>query len=398
MTVRADAERLAPDAVGDAPVAEVVEGLRTFALRLAASGPGPAGGNLVVSPASIALAFAMVEAGAAGSTSADITSAFGFPDAPGLHEAMNALSAQLQAVTHDGPDGPEGSGGVTLDVANAIWGQQGLEFGAPFLATLAAHYGAGIETVDYVGDAEAARREINAWVSDVTRERIPELLPLGSVDPSTLVTVVNAVYLDAAWRTPFDEALTTGGPFTLADGTAVDVPTMHHPRLATVATVVDAYSAVKLTYERHDLAMVVIVPQGAGTLAAFEAELTGEGLARIVAGLSRAQVDLTMPRWEATSALDLAEPLSAMGLRIPGGDLGGIAPGAFIGAAVHAADITVDEKRTVAAAATGVMAARAAMEPPPQLRIAVDRPFLFVVQHEATGAPLFYGRIADPRP
>jgi serpin B len=393
MTVRADVERL-PPAADAAPVAELVEGLRTFALRLAASASGPGTGNLVVSPVSIALAFAMVEAGAGDDgTAADIATAFGFPDPPGLHEAMNALSAQLQAVGHKGH---EGSDGVTLDVANAIWGQEGLDFGAPFLATLAAHYGAGVETVDYVGNAEAARQEINAWVSEVTRARIPELLPTGAFDASTLVAIVNAIYLDAAWRTPFDKALTTDQPFTLGDGIAV-VPTMHHERLATMATVVDGFAAVKLPYQGNDLAMVVIVPQGSTTLVAFEAELTGDGLARIVAGLSRAHVDLTMPRWEATTALDLADPLSALGLRIPGGDLSGIAPGAFIGAAVHAANITVDEKRTVAAAATAVMVGRAAASAPPQLRIAVDRPFLFVVQHEATGAPLFYGRIADPR-
>jgi len=28
--------------------------------------------------------------------------------------------------------------------------------------------------------------------------------------------------------------------------------------------------------------------------------------------------------------------------------------------------------------------------------VAVDRPFLFVVQHDKTGAVLFAGRIADP--
>jgi len=142
--------------------------------------------------------------------------------------------------------------------------------------------------------------------------------------------------------------------------------------------------------------MVVVVPPESTSLAAFEASLTEERLARLVAGLRPAVVDLTLPRWDIGTALDLAEPLSSLGLRIPGGDLSGMAPGAIVGAAVHAANITVDETRTVAAAATGVVAARASMPPPP-LRIAVDRPFLFVVHHEATGAPLFFGRVTDPR-
>ena len=400
-TVRADVARLTPPATGDA-LAALVPSLRALGLSLAASQPDR---DLVVSPLSIAVAFAMVEAGAGEATSADIVAAFGFPEPPALHEAMNALTSQLAEVGGGG-DGAGGAGdagdggpgsGVTLEVADAIWGQSGLDLGAPFLATLAAHYGAGVEEVDYAADAEAARREINAWVAKVTRDRIPDLLPPSAVTADTLVTLVNAVYLDAAWRAPFDRALTRDRTFTLADGTAVEVPTMHHPQLRTVATAAeDGTSAVKLPYAGGRLAMVVLVPPRNVGLATFEAELTVERLGSMTDRLARAQVDLTLPRWDSATALDLAEPLAVLGLHIPGGDLGGIAPGAVIGAALHAANITVDEERTVASAATAVVAARAAMDEPPRLRIEVDRPFLFVVQHEPTGAPLFYGRVTDP--
>ena len=382
-TVKADVGRLTPP--DDAPVAELVAGLRTFGLRLMASQPAEL--NLVVSPASIAFAFAMVEAGASASTSADIRRALALPAPPGLHEATNALSVRLDAVHREG---------VTLDLANAIWGQVGLPLGAGFLASIASHYGAGVATVDFAADPELARQEINLWVSDVTRERIPELFPPRMIDVDTMFAVVNAVYLDAAWRTPFDEARTLDLPFTLTDGSSVDVATMHNARLSTRAAVEPDHSAVRLPYEGGDLAMVVVVPAESTTLAAFEASLTGERLAAVVAGLGPAAVDLSLPRWDIGTALDLGPPLSDLGLRIPGGDLSGMAPDALIGAAVHAANITVDEKRTVAAAATGVVAGRTGMPPPP-LRIAVDRPFLFVVQHEATGAPLFIGRVTDPR-
>lgn len=391
MTVRSDVERREGDA--SAPVAELVAGMRAFALRLAAS--QPATDNLVFSPASIATAFAMVEAGAAEPTAGAIADVFGLPRRPDVHEAVNVLTRALTGVSHEGR---HGSGGVTLDVANAIWAQQGLPYGPEFLDTLAAHYGAGVETVDYVSDAEAARRAINAWVAGVTRDRIPDLLPRGSVGPDTLVAIVNAVYLDAAWRSPFDEAATSRRPFTLVDGTAVDVATMRERSLKTRASLADdGAAAVKLPYEGGDLAMVVLLPPAGTALADYESSLTAPRLAAVVDGLGPADVDLALPRWDTATTLDLAPPLSAMGLPIPGGDLSPITPGALIGAALHAANITVDEKRTVAAAATGVMVGRAAFVETPKLRIRVDRPFLFLVQHEASGAPLFYGRITDPR-
>ena len=387
--VKADLARV--NAPADAPVDQVVAGMRDFALRLAASGE-PAE-NVVLSPTSIAVAFAMAEAGASDATAADIAEVFGFPDQPAVHEAMNAITDKLDAANHPGNE--QGSEGVTLELANAVWGQQGLEFGPEFLDTLATQYGAGVDTVDFAGDPEGAKAAINGWVSDVTRERIPELL--SEVDPATVVALVNAIYLKASWQTQFSEESTSDEPFTLTSSSTVNVPTMHDSSLNTSASVGDGYRAVKLPYDGNELSMVVVVPDEGTSLADFESGLSGARLGEILDGLEPAAVDLSLPRFEASSALDLAAPLSAMGLPIPGGDLSKVAPGTdvAIGQAVHAANITVDEKGTEAAAATAIMGLTSA--PAEIVTIKVDRPFLFVVQHDETGAPLFYGRITDPR-
>lgn len=387
--VKADLDRV--NAPSDAPVDQVVAGLRTFAVELAAADDGA--GNLVISPASIAVAFGMAEAGADTPTASAISQVFGFPAQPGVHEAMNALTAKLDAANHAG--NAEGSEGVTLELANAIWGQSGLELGQEFLDILATQYGTGVDTVDFAADPEAARQAINAWVSEVTRERIPELLQPGMVDPQTVIALVNAIYLKAAWQTPFTEDNTSDQPYELTPTSTVNVPTMHDAMLYSEATVGGGYTAVKLPYEGNELAMVVIMPDEPTTLADFEGGLTGESLAEIVSGLEPAAIDLSLPRFEASSALDLAGPLTALGLPVPGGDLSGIAPGTQIGAAVHAANITVDEKGTEAAAATAIMGLTSL--PGEIITVRVDRPFLFLIQHEETGAPLFYGRITDPR-
>jgi len=384
--VKADLARV--NAPADAPVDQVVAGMQGFAVDLAAQAPGE---NLVVSPASIAVAFAMAEAGAGDATAADIAEVFGFPDQPAVHEAMNALTATLETANHEGND--QGSDGVTLELANSLWGQEGSEFGPEFLDTLATQYGAGVRPVDFAGDPTGARDAINAWVAEATHDRIPDLLD--DVDPATVVALVNAIYLKASWQTPFAEETTSDAPFTLGDGTAVDVPTMQASGLNVSAAEGDGYQAVQLPYDGNELSMVVILPDEGTPLADFEASLDGDGLAAVLAGLEPRAVDLRLPRFEAESQLDLGPALTALGLPVPGGDLSGILPGAGIDQAVHAANITVDEKGTEAAAATAVMGVVSA--PTDVLPVQVDRPFLFVVQHDATGTPLFYGRIIDPR-
>jgi serpin B len=388
--VKADVARTSPAA--DAPVDTVVAGLNDLAVQLAALSGEPGEGNLVLSPTSIGVAFAMAEAGAGEATADRIAEAFGFPDQPGVHEAMNALTGQLDAA-NEGTD----LGEVILELANALWAQDGLEMGRPFLDTLAGEYGAGVETTNFAGDAEGSRSAINGWVSQVTRERIPELVPAGMITPETVVMLVNAIYLKAPWAVPFGEGGTDDQPFHLVDGTTVDVPTMHGSQRHWSAAQGDGYTAVELPYAGDRLSMVVVLPDEGTALADLESGLTGARLQEITAGLEPRTIDIDMPRWEAESALDLGESLPALGVPIPGGDLSGITPGTEIAAAVHAANITVDEEGTEAAAATAVAGATSAAPPDEVLRVTIDRPFLFLVRHVETGAPLFYGRITDPR-
>jgi serine protease inhibitor len=385
--VRSDLERSQPSP--DAPVDEVVAGMRDFALELAAQ--GETGENLVFSPASIAVAFAMAEAGAGDETAAQIGEVFGFPDQPAVHEALNALTNAV-----DEANGTFDDSEVVVELANAVWSQQGVEIGSDFLDTLATQYGAGIDAVDFEGDPEGSRQAINSWVSEATRERIPELIPEGMITPDTLVTLVNAVYLNAQWASQFSEEATDDAPFHLADGSTVDVPTMSQSMLHTSASQGDGYTAVDLPYTGDQLAMTVVLPDEGTSLADFESGLDGARLGEIVDGLDSATVDLSLPRWEFDTQIDLADSMTALGLEIPGGDLSGITPESTISAAIHAANITVDENGTEAAAATAVIGETGAAPVDDILEVRVDRPFLFLIRHVETGAPLFYGRVTNP--
>jgi serpin B len=65
---------------------------------------------------------------------------------------------------------------------------------------------------------------------------------------------------------------------------------------------------------------------------------------------------------------------------------------------VHRAVIEVAEEGTEAAAATAVVITTRTMAPGNQPeRFAVDRPFMFLIADDATGAILFAGRVSDPR-
>ena len=72
----------------------------------------------------------------------------------------------------------------------------------------------------------------------------------------------------------------------------------------------------------------------------------------------------------------------------------------MISEVLHQAWVRVDEHGTEAAAATAVLAMAAGIpdpDPPPPTPFIVDRPFLFFIYDDRTGAILFQGRVVDPR-
>jgi serpin B len=388
--VRARVPR-ATASVSPADAAALRDGNSLFAGRLLAR-VARGRSNVALSPASISEALAMALAGARGTTASEMATALDFSlSSDRLSAAFNGLDRSLESV--NGAD-------ATLKTAGALYGQTGARFRQAFLRVLARDYGAGLRTADFERAAEAARAEINAWVSEQTAGKIPELLGAGDVDPSTRLMLVNAVYLKAMWLSPFTKQSTSPAVFH-APGGAVEVPTMH--QTGTFGYLQGAgYRALELPYRGGRLAFDILLPSSAG-LQPLLARLAADGPLSLLAGMSRQRVGVALPKFRLDTRFELATALEALGMRLafePGvADLSGIAgrPGdLYIKTVVHEAYLSVDEAGTEAAAATGVGFVPTALPAQPPVDFIVDRPFAFVLRDVKTGAVLFTGVVSRP--
>ena len=156
-----------------------------------------------------------------------------------------------------------------------------------------------------------------------------------------------------------------------------------------------------MPYSDDRLSMLVILPD-AGTFTTFDNTFDQGMLDEIVSSLAmHGGVALSLPKFTFAVPLDLVAPMQAVGMTdafTPGvADLSGIdgAHDLVIQDIVHKAFIDVSESGTEAAAATSVSVGDFAVEEP--LVVNVDRPFLFLIRDEPTGAILFMGRVVDPR-
>jgi serpin B len=394
----ADVERVAA-APGDA--APAVRSLGALGADLYAALAEGNEDNLVFSPASILLALAMARVGASGTTASEMDAVLHLDAPEGIHHALNGLTRALAA--RSGTVDVNGEPvEVELSVANAVWAQATLSWQEAFLDVLAREYGAGVRLADFVADPEAARVAVNAWVEDETRGRIPELIASGMVDVLTRMILVNAIYLKAPWAIPFEPDATRPAPFTLLDGSTVEVPFMVRSDDAMAYAEGDGWQAVELPYAGHALAMLVLLP-GEGALATVESALGGDLIDRAAGALAQTDVVLELPKWDIETRVELSSILAALGMPTAftdEADFTGMTTDEplQIGFVIHQANITVDEAGTEAAAATavGIETTAAPAEEPEPIVLTVDRPFLYALRDRETGGVLFLGRVTSP--
>ena len=172
-------------------------------------------------------------------------------------------------------------------------------------------------------------------------------------------------------------------------------------------------SLVALSYLGGDLQFLIILPEADQSPDSVAATLTAQQLARwsrLSEIASRSLVSLYLPKFRVEGAtLPLGASLRALGINSAFDEpqrsanfdrIAAKKPDDYlkISEVFHQTFIALEEAGTEAAAATAIpmsFGASASSKKPTEVRI--DRPFLFAIQHRASGACLFLGRITDPR-
>ncbi len=213
--------------------------------------------NVVLSPYSISTALAMTYAGANGLTATQMAGVLHFT------VPKDRLPAVFQQLAQDLSSGSQGSGSgqdFQISIANSIWGQQDFAFLPAFLKVLQQQFDSPLRKVDFAKSAESARQTINDWAKEETKGKIPDLLPVGSIDAATRMVLANAVYFKADWLLPFAHEDTSDREFQLANGKTTTVPMMS--QTATFGYVkTGGWEAVELPYQGGRYSMVALLPQ-----------------------------------------------------------------------------------------------------------------------------------------
>jgi serine protease inhibitor len=379
---------------GAASTQALVEGNTAFACDLYGQFKNSPG-NLFFSPYSISTALAMTYAGAKGETEKQMAHTLHFSgEQPRLHAGFGELQKQLTEIGK--------LKGIELNIANALWAQQGRQFLPPFLNIATGDYQAIVKQVDFQTASEPARNEINGWVAQKTKDKIQNILPPGSLDDLTRLVLANAIYFKGAWSAPYEKGQTSTQPFYLLTSGNVKAPLMHHYDEVKYVEEGD-FQAVELPYGKGEVSIVILLPgepQGCGKL---EDRLTPAFLSGALRRMKKEKVEIFLPRFKLESNFALKPVLARMGMSdalSDKADFSGMdgTKRLFISGVFHKAWAEVNEEGTEAAAATVVVAAQRAIKkvPPPPPVFRADHAFIFLIRDTRSGSILFLGRLANP--
>ena len=363
---------------------DLVKRNNNFALNLFSEMKGV--GSNVVSPMSVTYLMAMLANGAEASTREEIMDAIGAKDFD--IDEMNAFYAYLirRAKTADKQ--------TTLNIANYIALNKEFKLKKKFASTIADSYQGAVESLDFT-NPESTKR-INGWCSEHTNNMIPTIID--QVEPSAVSYILNAIYFNGTWTDKFDKNNTKKEQFNGYTRDIMYVDMMHR-NAKYYYTSNDVYSAVTLPYGSGAYSMTVILPNEGKFITDLTKTLNADTIASLRRNMEECLVDLKLPRFTTEMKLPLKGIVAKLGapsmFDATRADFSSFANGnVYVSEMLQKAKIEVSEEGTKAAAVTMGMVKLTSMRPqePRRVDFHCDRPYVYMIQDNYTGAILFMGQ------
>lgn len=342
--------------------------------------------NLLISPFSVYCALGMLANGAEGETKAELLQALG-QDKYDADELDVFARKMVQGLNTADP-------AVIFKTANSIWSDKHVVLKDEFIRLNQEQYDAQTFLIDF--SAPSAVSQINDWCKEHTEGKIPEIIK--NIPGDAIAYLLNAVYFKARWEKVFPENQTVNAPFYLENGQTVEVPFMNN-KIISLYNKNELFSTLALSYSTGTYYMNLIVPEENVSLQQVVETISQPGYLSDHLKWNPSEVEISIPRFEIEADYELINALRLLGIQTAfnraTAEFGALTEQDFFVSRVkHSTCLKVDEEGSEGAAVTLIGGATAPMYEKAVFK--ADRPFLFLISENETGAILFIGKVGKP--
>ncbi|XP_072893855.1 alpha-1-antitrypsin-like isoform X2 [Hemitrygon akajei] len=360
-----------------------------FALRLyrqIAAQPGTESQNILFSPLSISAALSMLSLGAQEDTLTQLLQVLGYSnitrnDAVRVGQVFQKLLEHVSNLSD------------RLKVGSSLYVQKGQEIREKFLREAEKLYKAKAVTVDF-RDQQRTKDEINAYVSNKTEGKIPNIL---EKPPSqdTVMLLLNYIFFRGEWLKSFDRRDTYEADFHVDRRTTVKVQMMRRKGKYSVTYAKDLSSDVLLMEYSRNTSLLILLPRP-GKLAEVERKLTVQKFYQLLTSIRMRSVDVHLPKMILKKDYQLKTLLSSMGIKnafTSSANFSGLSEWPLqVSEVMQRAILKVDERGTTASASTKKEITQLSAP----LKFKCNRPFLLLIADKYIKSVIFAGRVTNP--
>ena len=352
--------------------------------------------NITFSPVSLNMALALTYSGALSETREEMARLTGFDlDADLFHTNYFKYFSGFGLLEADTL--------LDFNLANRVFVEQSYPILDRFLNDVQTYHGGAFEQMDFIGNPKQAEQRINQWAEEMTRERIKNLIPEGTLDQLTRMVLANAIYIKSAWRHPFEEENNIEKEFYAIGGHPRQTEFMTQRESRIPFLELDDIKVMQLPYTSPHLSLLIILPKDRNVVEIADYIPDADRYKEILENIRPEEVYMEIPKFKLESQFSLSDHLKEMGMekafdeRADFSGIGGQRD-LFISAILQKVFFEIDEEGTEAAAATAVIVTTTALIPEveePKEFIA-DRPFIFILKENQFNTPLFTGQFVIP--
>ena len=379
-------EQMRGKAADDAFISSQLE----FALRLFKEEYKQNSGNLLISPLSLTCALALTANGAEGETLEQIENIMGGLPLSELNEYLYTYRSSLSS-----------SEGLKLHSANSIWfkDEEKITFRNEFLQTDVNYFSSEIYKADF--DASTAA-DINNWANKNTGGMIKKAVD--KIDPEAVMYLINALAFDAEWAKIYEKSNIKEGSFTAENGEKREAEMMYSEE----SVYLEDENAIGFMkrYKGGKYSFAALLPNEGTTISEYLDLLSAESLQELLKDFRYCEVTAAVPKFKYECDFSLSDTLKSFGvtdafdrfttdfskmaeINVPNYNL-------YINDVLQKTFIEVNEKGTKAGAVTSFhMNLGCTAAGPPEKRVILDRPFVYMIVDNENYLPIFMGALTD---
>ena len=350
-------------------------------------------GNAIVSPLSATYAMCMTANGANGATRDEIYKALGFEDFSNedVNNYLHKLTTQLTSLDSK----------TTLHIANSLWHNSSYQILNEYISSTKTYYDADVMPLD----VNNAVTQVNDWCSTKTNGLINDLLKPNQVDEFTAAVLVNAMYFDGEWKNKFNKKATYKSKFYCADNSTPTVEYMSGEQDFKYVNTL-TFSMASLDFGNGAFTLKFILPNKNyttdGEYYTFDDcinEIKTTGWNEISKKEYSEDGTINIPKFSFKNHIDMKPIYQEMGIISAfnsSADFSNMStyPFLLITSASQSNYFEIDEDGATAASASSTVTGDLLAIAP----FTLNRPFIFALTEQSTGAILFIGKVEKFKP